>query len=66
MAMLETLQVLDPDTCGIVRFYNSFMHEGLRCMVFESLDINLLDFFNGRHSPMSMMETRRIIQQVWV
>ena len=66
MAILHTLQVLDPDVCGIVRFYDSFMHKGFKCMVFESLDMNLLDFLNDRGSPMSMMETKRIIQQVWI
>ena len=66
MAMLQKLKVLDPDTCGIVRYYDSFVHKGLICMVFESLDIDLLEFVNGRDSPMSMMEMRSIIQQVWV
>ena len=64
MAVLRMMQVLDPDTCGTVRFYKSFVHKGLRCMVFESLDVNLLDFLNKRHFPMSMMEMRCIIQQV--
>ena len=65
MAMLQKLQVLDPDTCRIVRFYDSFMHKGFKCMVFESLDIDLLGFVNGRGSPISMTEMRPIIQQVW-
>lgn len=66
MAMLHSLKALDPDTCGIVRFYDSFMYEGFQCMVFESLDINLLEFLNERGSPMDMTEMRCIIQQVWV
>ena len=64
MAVLQMMKVLDPDTCGTVRFHNSFVHKGLRCLVFESLDVNLLDFLNERDRCMSMMETRRIIQQV--
>ena len=66
MAMLQKLKALDPDTCGIVRFYDSFVHNGLSCMVFESLDIDLLEFVNARGSPMSLMEMRPIIQQVRV
>ena len=66
MTMLQKLQVLDPDTCGIVRLYDSFVHKGFKCMVFESLDIDLLGFINERGSPLSMKEMRPIIQQVWV
>ena len=66
MTMLRWLKALDPDTCGIVRFYDSFVHQGFHCMVFESLDIDLLGFLNGRGSPMSMTEMRPIVQQVWV
>ena len=64
LAMLQKLKVLDPDMCGIVRFHNSFVHKGLRCMVFEPLDVDLLEFVNGRDSPLSMAEMRPIIQQV--
>ena len=64
MAMLQKLSILDPDTCGIVRFHHSFVHKELTCMVFESLDVDLVELVNGRDSPLSMTEMRPIIQQV--
>ena len=61
--MLRKLNVLDPEECGIVRFYGGFVHQGFQCMVFESLDVDLLGFLNDR-GPMSLVEMRPVIQQV--
>lgn len=39
--ILKRLKVFDPDRCGIVRFYESFLHRGIICLSFEVLDQDL-------------------------
>lgn len=39
--ILKRLKVIDPDGCGIVRFYESFLHKGIICLSFEVLDQDL-------------------------
>lgn len=39
--ILERLKVFNPDGCGIVRFYESFLHRGVICLSFEVLDQDL-------------------------
>lgn len=39
--ILKRLKVFDPDGCGIVRFYESFLHRGIICLSFEVLDLDL-------------------------
>lgn len=39
--ILKRLKVFDPDGCGIVRFYESFLHRGIICLSFEVLDQDL-------------------------
>ena len=66
VAMLNRLRCLDPDTCCIVRFDESFVCCGHTCLVFHKLDVSLLTYMGRRGSkPLCLSEIRPIMQQVW-
>uniref|UniRef100_UPI0037E7F264 homeodomain-interacting protein kinase 2-like n=1 Tax=Semicossyphus pulcher TaxID=241346 RepID=UPI0037E7F264 len=44
--MLEKLRCLDPDKSSIIRCHETFHHIDQTCMVFEILDISILDYMN--------------------
>ena len=66
LAMLSKIRTLNPDTCCIVRFLESFVSRGHVCLVFEKLDVPLTTYKLGRrYNLWSLIYIRPIIQQVW-
>ncbi|XP_071400332.1 homeodomain-interacting protein kinase 2-like, partial [Centroberyx affinis] len=65
VAMLKGLRHLDLDKCHIVKWYDCFASGGRTCLVFEELDISLLDYMRQRQSsPLPLRKIRPIIQQL--
>ncbi|XP_071398127.1 homeodomain-interacting protein kinase 3-like [Centroberyx affinis] len=63
--MLQTLKCLDPDKCHIIRFHESFRTRCGTSLVFEVLDISLLNYMWGRgRLPLEFDDIRPIIQQL--
>ncbi|XP_030582312.1 homeodomain-interacting protein kinase 2-like [Archocentrus centrarchus] len=63
--ILKKLKHLDPDKCNIVRWNKSFFHEGLVCLEFELLDLNLNKYMKERDCQvMSMDELRPVLHQL--
>ncbi|KAM3863883.1 homeodomain-interacting protein kinase 2-like [Diretmus argenteus] len=63
--MMERLRVLDPDDSCIVRYYDTVVMDKKTCLVFECLDISLLELMRQREGrPLPLHELRSIIQQM--
>ncbi|XP_059923437.1 homeodomain-interacting protein kinase 2-like [Gadus macrocephalus] len=65
IAILERLQVLDPDECGIVRWMGVFRHGPRICLEFELLDRSLRDLTQQtEHHILPLMQIKIILQQL--
>ncbi|CAL8269012.1 unnamed protein product [Arctogadus glacialis] len=65
IAILERLQVLDPDECGIVRWMGVFKHGPRICLEFELLDRSLRDLTQQtEHHILPLMQIKIILQQL--
>ncbi len=65
LAVLKSLQTLDPDKSNIIRWHGSFLHEERICLEFELLDQSLFDFMEQRRNePLPTKELRPVIHQV--
>lgn len=64
-ALLKKIQALNSDKFNIVRWIDSFIYEGLYCLEFEKLDINLHQFvWRSPSQSLALKEIRPILQQV--
>ncbi|XP_044195963.1 homeodomain-interacting protein kinase 2-like [Thunnus albacares] len=65
LAILKSLQTLDPDKCNIIRWNGSFLHEERICLEFELLDQSLFDFMEQRcNQPLPIKELRPVVHQL--
>ena len=63
--MLNQLGSQYADQYSYVKAYESFIHSGHICIVFELLEINLYDYLKGRgFKPLPLEQIRPIMQQV--
>jgi hypothetical protein len=63
--MLRFLRVLDPDSCGIVKWMGFFKHGPHVCLVFELLKQSLMDFamLTANHT-LPLRQIKHILEQV--
>uniref|UniRef100_A0A8D3EEB7 Protein kinase domain-containing protein n=1 Tax=Scophthalmus maximus TaxID=52904 RepID=A0A8D3EEB7_SCOMX len=67
LAMLEKIRALDPDRHNIVTFIEKCQYDELPCLVFEVMDISLLDLLKERERrALSVNEIRPVTQQLLV
>lgn len=65
IAILNSLQCLDPDICNIVRWNGFFFSRDYICLNFELLDQSLHDFMVDRqHKGLSLQEMSPVIHQL--
>ena len=65
--MLEVISVLDSDRHNIVQFLERFVHDGLTCLAFESLDQSLFDAIQEQNGyPLHLQWIRPIAKQVCI
>ncbi|KAM7367873.1 hypothetical protein PAMP_014142 [Pampus punctatissimus] len=64
-AIFKKLEALNSNRFNIVRWIGSFTYEGLYCLEFEKLDINLHEFVQRSHfQSLALKEIRPILQQL--
>ncbi|KAK5866405.1 hypothetical protein PBY51_020599 [Eleginops maclovinus] len=63
--ILQKLQALDADECGLVKWYGSFYHEKYICLEFEILDLSLYEYtLQRQHNALSIAEIRPVLRQL--
>ncbi|CAL8239986.1 unnamed protein product [Gadus morhua 'NCC'] len=65
IVMLRFLRVLDPDSCGIVKWMGFFKHGPHVCLVFELLKQSLMDFamLTANHT-LPLRQIKHILEQL--
>ncbi|CAL8398598.1 unnamed protein product [Arctogadus glacialis] len=64
IVMLRFLRVVDPDTCGIVRWMGFFKHGPHVCLVFELLKQSLMDFaMQTADRTLPLRQIKHILEQ---
>lgn len=62
--MYEQISVLDPDKHNLLRLHEKFVDGENTCLVFEMLDMNLIQLLHKLKRTLTLAEIRPIAQQV--